>query len=55
MPLWRYDDWNDRWYEVPDDEDYAEDLPSPTDQDLDEVVDKMMTNPGYHDSIVGWF
>ena len=52
MPL-RYDDWNDRWYEVPDEENHAQDEPSS--DDLDEVVDKMMTNPSYHDSIVGWF
>lgn len=45
----------DKWYEVPEEEDYIPDNPDPTSDDLDEVVDKMMTNPGYHDSIVGWF
>ena len=48
-----YDPDADNWYEVPEDEDYAQDEPSS--DDLDEVVDKMMTNPSYHDSIVGWF
>jgi len=49
------DDWSD-WYEDEGDYErsdtqYESDLVS----DLDDKVDRMMTDPGYYDRIVGWF
>lgn len=48
------DEWNgSEWVTIedytPDDE--WEDRPS----DLDDVVDRMMTDPKFYDEIVGWF
>ena len=48
------DEWNgSEWVTIedytPDDE--REDRPS----DLDDVVDRMMTDPKFYDEIVGWF
>ena len=40
--------WRSGWAPHPDE---AEDNP----QDLDDVVDKMMTDPDYYDRVVGWF
>lgn len=48
------DEWNGTEWVVTEDyapDDEWEDRPS----DLDDVVDRMMTDPGYYDEIVGWF
>ena len=44
------EEWNGtEWVEVSEDD--VEDIP----QDLDDVVDKMMTDSDYYDKVVGWF
>lgn len=50
-----YNDDADRWYEVPDEEEEPLDDTDPLTEDLDEVLDKMMTDPKYYDNLVGWF
>lgn len=47
------DEWNGtEWVTT---EDYTPDEWEDRPVDLDDVVDRMMTDPGYHDEIVGWF
>ena len=48
------DEWNGTEWVVTEDytpDDEWEDRPS----DLDDVVDRMMTDPKFYDEIVGWF
>ena len=45
------EEWNGIEWVIIDEDDNSEDNP----QDLDDVVDKMMTDPDYYDNVVGWF
>lgn len=47
------DEWNGtEWVTT---EDYTLDEWEDRPVDVDDVVDRMMTDPGYYDEIVGWF
>ena len=42
---------DDGWFDETAEDEPLEDNP----QDLDDVIDKMMTDPDYYDRVVGWF
>ena len=52
------DEWNgSEWVTIVDYSRFEDDEDSSVNmsEDLDDVVDRMMTDPKFHDNIVGWF
>jgi len=52
------DEWNgNEWVTIVDYSRFEDDEDSSVNmsEDLDDVVDRMMTDPKFHDNIVGWF